>query len=111
MTSILIRWIATGLLVAGGGCALVAGQGARQDLRESDFRQLSAGMRTAEVRRIVGPPALITPLPRLAEEVWDYRYFNGQSPMVAFLHFDVNGILKYHTQAEDRDYHHGGADR
>jgi hypothetical protein len=111
MTRILTRWMAIGLLVTSGGCALGVGSGARHDLRDADFRQLDAGMRAAEVRRIVGPPALITPLPRLAEEVWDYRYFNGQSPMVTFLHFDMSGVLKYYTQGQDHDYYHGGAER
>ena len=111
MTAIQTRFVAFALVLAASGCAFEYGIRPSWMLKDSDFRRLRAGMNAAEVEGILGKPQLRTPFPRLREEVWDYRYFDLQTPMKSLLHFDTSGILKHHTQAYDHEYHHGGADR
>jgi len=81
------------------------------ELQDADFRRLKSGMKAEQVETLVGKPALKTVFPRLDEEVWDYSYFDVQTPMKALLHFDGKGVLKYHTQSFDNAYYHGGAER
>lgn len=108
-----VRWrVATlALLLAAGGCATDYGVRPSWILKDADFRGLRPGMSATQVEGILGSPLLRTPLPRLREVAWDYRYFDVQTPMKALLHFDMNGVLKRHTQGYDHEYDHGGAER
>ena len=99
------------LILAATGCAIDHGIRPATDLRESDFRRLTAGMTAAEVEGIVGKPMLRTPLPRMQEEAWDYRYFDALTPIKVLVYFDLKGILKRTTQGYDHEYYHGGAER
>lgn len=76
----------------------------------SDFDSLVPGMSSVQVERQLGQPATKLLLPRFAEEVWEYRYFDGHTPKIAQLHFDLGGVLRRRLLVEDRDYYHGGAE-
>ena len=105
-------WLAAFVLALEvGGCAVNSGTWPFWELRDADFRRLAPGMTAAQAEGILGRPMLRLPLPRLAEEVWEYRYFDAQTPMKLLLHFDAEGVLKHYTQGFDHEYHHGGAER
>jgi len=74
------------------------------------FDNLRPGVTTqAEVRQQVGTPLTETTYPQKKEQVWEYRYLDGSTiVMLAYLHFDPNGVLKYTEHYLDPAYH-GGA--
>jgi outer membrane protein assembly factor BamE (lipoprotein component of BamABCDE complex) len=102
------RYLAVLLLLALHACTSVT---AFRTHREADFEPLRPGMSAVEVEHLIGSPAIRTTLPRLGEEVWDYRYFDAQTPMLMQLHFDLGGALKYQARVQDHDYIHGGTER
>jgi len=74
-----------------------------------DFAGLKAGTTTkAEVRKQVGVPLSEMTFPRQSEDVWEYRYLDGTTiVMLAYVHFDPNGVLKYYEQFIDPAFHGG----
>jgi outer membrane protein assembly factor BamE (lipoprotein component of BamABCDE complex) len=67
------------------------------------FTGLKPGVTTKEdVRKQVGIPLTESHFPRLNEDVWEYRYLDGTTiVMLAYVHFDPNGVLKYYEQRLD----------
>ena len=61
------------------------------------FANLKPGVTTkAEVRRQVGVPLTEMTFQRQNEEVWEYGYVDGTTiRMVAYVHFEPGGVLKY----------------
>ena len=85
-----------------GGCAADPAVKPWWTLREADFRQLQPGKTTkAEVRAALGRPVLEMTVPRLGEEVWDYRYLNTAMHMLVWVYFDTQGVYKYYTAQPD----------
>lgn len=75
------------------------------------FANLKPGVTTkAEVRTQVGVPLSEMNFARQNEDVWEYRYLDGTTiVMLAYVHFDPSGILKYYEQRLDPAFH-GGVD-
>jgi hypothetical protein len=75
------------------------------------FDNLKSGVTTkAEVRKQVGIPLTETSFTRKNEEVWEYRYLDGSTIiMLAYVHFDPNGVFKYAEHFLDPAYT-GGMD-
>jgi outer membrane protein assembly factor BamE (lipoprotein component of BamABCDE complex) len=73
------------------------------------FANLKPGVSTKEdVRKQVGVPLTESHFPRLNEDVWEYRYLDGTSVvMLAYVHFDPNGVLKSYDQRLDPAFHGG----
>jgi len=73
------------------------------------FANLKPGVTTqAEVRQQVGIPLTELALPNKNEEVWEYRYLDGTTiVMLAYLHFDPNGVFKYAEHFLDPAFHGG----
>jgi len=78
-------------------------------LHTSDFEKLKPGVTTsAEVRQQVGIPLTEAAFPQKNEEVWEYRYLDGSTiVMLAYLHFDQNGVFKYAEHELDPAYSGG----
>ena len=76
------------------------------------FASLKPGVTTkAEVRQQIGTPLTETTFQRKNEEVWEYRYLDGSTiGMLAYLHFDPNGVFKYAEHFLDPAYT-GGMDK
>jgi outer membrane protein assembly factor BamE (lipoprotein component of BamABCDE complex) len=100
--------VAVAALVLLAACAMDPGVRPYWALHQSEFNRLKPGMTKAEVDALLGKPILVSTFPRMEEEVWDYRYMNTQLRMVASLHFDPQGALKYHTERLDPAYNRGG---
>ena len=69
-------------------------------LTAADLRQFKPGVATkADVERILGKPwmAIVYPGPR--EEVWDYRYMDGNILMYSQASFDPSGTFRSHTES------------
>jgi outer membrane protein assembly factor BamE (lipoprotein component of BamABCDE complex) len=63
----------------------------RQVLKQATFDQVSPGMDKAQLRRLLGRPATTQVFPLKQEEVWDWRYLEGQEPRVFSVTLDPNG--------------------
>ncbi|MES2888772.1 MAG: outer membrane protein assembly factor BamE [Pseudomonadota bacterium] len=63
----------------------------RQVLQPATFRRIVAGMDTPQVRRLLGAPARRLPLERQQQEVWDWRFLNGQEAKIFSVTFDAQG--------------------
>jgi outer membrane protein assembly factor BamE (lipoprotein component of BamABCDE complex) len=76
------------------------------------FDNLKPGVTTqAEVRKQIGAPLTETTFQRKNEVVWEYRYLDGTTiVMLAYLHFDPNGVFKYAEHMLDPAYQ-GGMDK
>jgi hypothetical protein len=66
-------------------------------IRETAFKDLKPGVTTGEeVRRQVGVPLSEMYFPRQEEDVWEYRYLEGETvPMIAYVYFDSKGVYKH----------------
>jgi outer membrane protein assembly factor BamE (lipoprotein component of BamABCDE complex) len=93
------------VLLALAGCATDPGVRSFWTLSEADFGLLKPGMTQTEVEKIVGKPVLKMTFDRLDEEVWDYKFMGTQLRMLASVHFDIRGAMKYHTQELDQSYY------
>ena len=93
------------VLLVLAACAADPGIRPRWTLSEADFRQLKPGLSQAEVEKIVGKPLLKSTFARLEEEVWDYDYLATQIRMRSSVHFDMRGVMKYHTEEYDQHYY------
>ena len=70
------------------------------------FDNLKSGVTTkAEVRKQVGVPLMEMTFRRQNEDVWEYRYLDGSTIiMLAYVHFDPNGVFKYAEHRLDPAY-------
>lgn len=71
-------------------------------LKEESFIPIKPGTTKDQVRSLLGKSMLETKFPRLAEEVWDYRFVYGSSYVyITEVHFDAKGMVTYYTQYPD----------
>jgi len=85
------------------GCVAQEGVRPKWTLHEIDFASIKAESTTKDdVEKLVGKPMLTMVFPKLAEEVWDYRYVHGVDTYVAEIHFDLRGRTKYYTTYKDK---------
>ena len=65
--------------------------------------QIAAGKTSKDdVLRIIGPPRLEQPFPRMRELAWDYRYMDdwGFSSILSVM-FDAQGRVKHKVMAQE----------
>jgi outer membrane protein assembly factor BamE (lipoprotein component of BamABCDE complex) len=93
--------LAAVLTLALSACASQAGRMDWWTLGPKSFEQATPGVSKADVERLVGKPIVITAFDRVGEEVWDYRYADGSVVMIAEIHFNRDGKVKYYTQYPD----------
>lgn len=82
-------------------------------IHDSAFKSLKPGVSTKDdVRKLIGAvPLTESHFPRLDEDVWEYRYLEGTTiVMLAYLHFDPNGVLKSYEQRLDPAFTGGMTD-
>ena len=92
------------VLLALAGCAADPGVRPSWTLSDAEFGQLKAGMSQADVEKIVGKPLLKMTFVRLNEEVWDYAYIETHLRLRSSVHFDMRGLMTYHTRELDQTY-------
>lgn len=102
MLKALVLSLAVGGLVA---CATEPAVKSWWTLNHESFTPVTPGLSKADVERQLGKPILISNFPRLAEEVWDYRYLEGSTRIyLTEIHFDRQGLVKYYAQYPDPAY-------
>lgn len=80
-----------------------------QVLREEVFAQLTPGLDQGQVRRLLGRPATTQFFVLKNEELWEWRYLNGQESRVFQASFDPDGRLLYTaSQLDAREAVPGG---
>jgi len=96
---------ASALLVALGACTGYSPT-PYQSIHTPAFDGLKPGVTTqSEVRQQVGTPLTETTFRRKNEQVWEYRYLDGTTiVMLAYLHFDPNGVYQYAEHRLDPAY-------
>lgn len=81
----------------------------RQVLSRPYFEKVQPGMERAAVRRLLGQPALKQPFPLKQEEVWDWRWQDGQQRKVFRVTFDAAGRVTQAGSVDDpRELYGGG---
>ncbi len=81
----------------------------RQVLKQADFDKVTAGLDKAQVRRLLGRPARTQTFELKQEEVWDWRYQEGQESRVFSVVFDRDGrVLRSQSQLDERQASPGG---
>lgn len=82
--------------------------GLRQVLHPSYFAKVQPGMSVAEVRRLLGQPAEKQAFELKKEEVWDWRWLDGQTRKVFRVTYDFNGkVLNAASLDDPRDIYQG----
>ncbi len=72
------------------------------------FNRIQAGRMTKDdVFRELGRPILEVAYPRLAEQVWDYRFADGTMMMYGSVHFNNQGVVTYFTSEPDPAFYSG----
>lgn len=80
-----------------------------QVLRKEVFAQLSPGLDQAQVRRLLGRPASTQLFVLKNEELWEWRYLDGQESRVFHASFDADGrLLHTASQPDPREAMPGG---
>lgn len=81
----------------------------RQVLKQADFDKVQPGMDKAQVRRLLGRPAKTVFYELKREEVWDWRYLEGQESRVFSVVFDADGrVLRSASALDERQASPGG---
>jgi hypothetical protein len=76
----------------------------RQVLKQATFDQVVPGMDKAQLRRLLGKPATAQFFDLKQEEVWDWRYLDGQEPRVFSVTLDGDGrVLRSRTGIDPRE--------
>jgi outer membrane protein assembly factor BamE (lipoprotein component of BamABCDE complex) len=76
----------------------------RQVLKPATFAKVLPGLDKAQVRRLLGMPARTQSYALKQEEVWDWRFADGQENKVFSATFNVNGkVLSSATALDGRD--------
>lgn len=73
----------------------------RQVLTPANFAKVRPGLDKVEVRRLLGRPAATQRFDRKKEEVWDWRYAEGQQAKVFSVSFDFNGKVVSSASTDD----------
>jgi SmpA / OmlA family len=83
----------------------------RQVLRADVFGRVQPGMDKAELRRLLGRPARSQTFKLKNEEVWDWRWLDGQQKKVFSVTFDTEGKVRSSASVDDPGelYTGGGA--
>lgn len=63
----------------------------RQVLKPANFAQVTAGLDRSQVRRLLGRPAKVQSYALKEEEVWDWRFADGQEIKIFSVSFDPDG--------------------
>jgi len=81
----------------------------RQLLNAANFAKVQAGMSGEEVRKILSRPGKVTPFALKQQEVWDWRWRDGQANKVFSVTFDAQGRVVASASRDDpRDTQIGG---
>lgn len=81
----------------------------RQVLQPAVFAQVTPGLDKAQVRRLLGRPGKMQSFPLKNEEVWDWRYLDGNENRVFSVVFDPQGrVIDTGSQIDPRETQ-GGA--
>lgn len=76
----------------------------RQVLKQASFDRVAPGMDKAQLRRLLGRPASTQSFPLKREEVWDWRYLDGQEPRVFSVTLDPDGkVIGSRTGVDPRE--------
>jgi hypothetical protein len=76
----------------------------RQVLKPANFAKVLPGLDKAQVRRLLGKPAKTQSYALKQEEVWDWRFADGQENKVFSATFDLNGkVVSSATALDGRD--------
>ena len=73
----------------------------RQVLKPANFAKVLPGLDKAQVRRLLGQPAKTQSYALKQEEVWDWRFADGQENKVFSATFDLNGKVLSSATALD----------
>jgi len=63
----------------------------RQVLKPANFAKVTPGTEKAQVRRLLGMPAKVQPFKLKDEEVWDWRFVDGQESRIFSVTFNGAG--------------------
>lgn len=81
----------------------------RQVLKPSNFAKVETGWDKAQVRRLLGLPAKTMRYELKNEEVWDWRFADGQENKMFSVTFDNDGRVKSSaTGLDDSELRHKG---
>ena len=76
----------------------------RQVLKPANFAKVLPGLDKAQVRRLLGKPARTQSYALKQEEVWDWRFADGQENKVFSATFDLDGkVVSSATALDGRD--------
>jgi outer membrane protein assembly factor BamE (lipoprotein component of BamABCDE complex) len=73
----------------------------RQVLKLANFAKIQPGWDKAQVRRLLGKPAKMQTFALKKEEIWDWRFADGQESKVFSVSFDLEGRVKSTATAHD----------
>lgn len=73
----------------------------RQLLTPTNFARLATGATQAEVRQALGAPGKVQAFPLKSEEVWEWRFLDGQESKLFWATFDKQGRLVTTTTVQD----------
>lgn len=73
----------------------------RQLLTPANFARLQAGATQAQVRQALGAPGKVQAFPLKSEEVWEWRFLDGQESKLFWATFDKDGRLTTTTTVQD----------
>jgi SmpA / OmlA family len=81
----------------------------RQVLKLANFAKVSPGLDRSQVRRLLGLPAKTQSYALKQEEVWDWRFADGQESKVFSVTFDANGkVVATGTTLDGREIGQAG---
>jgi outer membrane protein assembly factor BamE (lipoprotein component of BamABCDE complex) len=82
----------------------------RQVLKGESFAKVTPGLDKAQVRRLLGRPAKTQSFALKQEEVWDWRFADGQQSKLFSVTFDNSGNVRATATTMD-DRHEGPSNR
>lgn len=79
-------------------------RGIEQRLVYQNIHAVREGMRTAEVRELLGPPYSVSRLPRLQFDVWEYPWRHAvRERRVLWVHFADDGVVRRIVEMHDNE--------
>lgn len=76
-------------------------RGIEQRLNYWNVAKVTAGMRTQEVRELLGPPREIARLPRQQRDVWEYPWRTAREMRILWVQFSDDGIVREVIEMHD----------